>query len=84
MVRLEVYVEAACPSCAASLAVANAARDRFPELEVAVIDLTTASHSRAAVTATPTFLLDGRVVSLGNPAPYELERAIAEVLGGAP
>jgi hypothetical protein len=66
--RLDIYVVAYCEPCQQALVIAEAART-IPGLEVAVIDLDETPHPLPPnVNAVPTYLLDGRVVSLGNPA----------------
>jgi hypothetical protein len=66
--RLDIYVVAQCEPCQHALVIAEAART-IPGLEVAVICLDEAPYPLPPnVNAVPTYLLDGRVVSLGNPA----------------
>jgi hypothetical protein len=66
--RLEIYVADHCDPCQHALLIAEEAK-RIPGLEVAVITLDETTPSTPPnVNAVPTYLLDGRVVSLGNPA----------------
>jgi hypothetical protein len=66
--RLEIYVVDQCDPCRQALLIAEEAK-RIPGLEVAVITLDeTTPAPPPNVNAVPTYLLDGRVVSLGNPA----------------
>jgi hypothetical protein len=66
--RLEIYVASECVPCQHALVIAEQART-IPGLEVAVISLDEAPRALPPnVNAVPTYLLDGRVVSLGNPA----------------
>lgn len=52
-------------------------RRELRELEVHVIDVSTSrSHDRKRVFSVPTWVLDGRTLSLGNPRMEELRRAI--------
>lgn len=54
---------------------------RFPTVEVTVIDIDApAVQVPDHVFAVPTFVLDGRVVSIGNPAPEEMERTLADAV----
>ncbi len=66
--RLEIYVASHCSTFEHTLEIAERAQ-AIPGLEVAVINL---DHPQQpvppSVFAVPTYLLDGRVVSLGNPA----------------
>lgn len=70
--RLAVYVLGECFNCRYALATAAAIRDHYPHVEVEVIDLATATPPDC-VFATPTYLLDGRVWSLGNPSSQQIE-----------
>ena len=72
----DVVVMPNCPSCDAARQLARAVRERFPELSVRVIELDGRRPPPESVVAAPTYLLDGRVVALGNPALEQLARAI--------
>jgi hypothetical protein len=65
-VHLEVYITEGCGNCAEAHIAEQA--QTIPNLRVSVIDV---GKARAAppdnVVAVPTYLLDGRVVALGNP-----------------
>jgi hypothetical protein len=79
--RLDVFVGAHCFGCVEARRLALAAARRFPALVVSVIDLEREPTARpASLVAVPTYLLDGRVVSLGNPHQRDLfgrlERAL--------
>ncbi len=80
---LEIYVEAACPGCDRALALAGNVARRYPGIVVEVIDITeTARAVPDSVFAVPTYVLDGKVVSLGNPSEEELTAMIDDVLSG--
>lgn len=65
--RLEIYIANQCTNCEEALLIAERACG-IAGLEVAVIDLDkTGQHVPTHVVAVPTYLLDGQVVSLGNP-----------------
>jgi predicted thioredoxin/glutaredoxin len=65
--RLEIYVANQCATCDQALVIAERAQ-AVAGLEVAVISLDDPQQLvPASVFAVPTYLLDGRVVSLGNP-----------------
>ena len=71
---LAVYVGEDCASCRVALDVAERVRREFPHVAVSVFDLSVSSVDQPeAVFATPTFLLDGAVVSLGTPSWERLE-----------
>jgi predicted thioredoxin/glutaredoxin len=85
--RLRIFVEPGCEGCHRALSLAGAIRDRFPALEVEVVDLSAPeAHRPEYVFAVPTFVLNGRVLSLGNPRPSRLVAAVEAALreGGAP
>jgi alkyl hydroperoxide reductase subunit AhpF len=72
--RLEVYVSSECPNCGEAVRLAEEAAERFPDVVVRVIDLDQLAGRPPPdpVVAVPTYLLNGRVVSLGNPYSEEL------------
>ncbi|MBI3970561.1 MAG: hypothetical protein HY332_04670 [Chloroflexi bacterium] len=79
---LDVYVAAHCRGCAEARRLAAAAAARFPEIAVRIVDLDgVGDHKRPngdkgaprePIVAIPAYVLDGRVISLGNPAPEGL------------
>ena len=83
-IRLEVYVDDECLACSRSLAVAAQVQDAFPDVDVAVLrpDSDEGAH-RHLVAAVPTYILNGRVISLGNPTLAELSDAIVGLATGA-
>ena len=83
LVYLEVYVERGCAICRRSERLAEGVRERFPDVSVRVVDVAVEQGEHGQlVTATPTFVLNGSVLSLGNPSRAELEAAISRLLGG--
>ncbi len=80
--HLEIYVEADCFICARSRAIAEGVRAAFSQVDVQVIDLAAAGGAhRGLVVATPTYILDGRVISLGNPDPAQLHEELRHLRG---
>jgi len=73
---LDVVVKPGCPTCDEARRLVRCIADRFPELSVRVIELDGSAPPPEPVVATPTYLLDGRVIALGNPDVDELARAI--------
>lgn len=70
--RLEIYVANHCENCHEALRLAEVARG-VSGIEVQVINLdTTTEPIPSLVIATPMYLLDGRVLSMGNPYPDDL------------
>lgn len=75
--QLQIYVSKHCENCDHARQVARELRDSYPPLRVEVIELEAAYEQKEAeipdaVFATPTYLLDGRVWSLGNPSPEKI------------
>jgi len=78
--RLEVYVSSECLNCVEATRLAQEAAERYPYVVVRVIDLEQLHGSPPPdpVVAVPTYVLNGRVVSLGNPYPEELFAQLRE------
>ena len=71
--RLEVYISRECLNCDEAVSLAEEVAARYPHVVVSVIDLDVyGSPPPDPVVAVPTYVLNGRVVSLGNPYPEEL------------
>ncbi|TAK21309.1 MAG: hypothetical protein EPO26_15380 [Chloroflexota bacterium] len=73
--RLDVVVAPDCRGCDEARAVAGQIQRRFPDLFVNVIELN-GQRPPVTVVATPTYLLDGSVISLGNPRVGDLIQTI--------
>lgn len=66
--RLDVYVASHCLTCSTTWELVERARQRFPRVTITVYDIEqdpAACHPD--VIAVPTYLLDGRVLCIGNP-----------------
>ena len=83
MVSLRVYVEEGCWACAESRRVVTEVARTFPEVQIEILDVTNAPRPEA-VFAVPTYVLDGRVISLGNPYVHELCYHLQDALVRAP
>lgn len=70
--RLEVYVSSHCGGCGEAVRLAREAAARFPGVDVRLVDLDDGGTMPQVVVAVPTYVMDGRVVWLGNPAPEDL------------
>lgn len=83
IVRLEIYVSSECPNCGEAVKLAEDAAARYPNVVVRVIDLDQLNGNPPPdpVVAVPTYLLNGRVVSLGNPDPEDLFARLHEAAG---
>ncbi len=65
--HLEIYITDQCANCQEAVVIAEAAR-RIAGLEVTVVNLDAPGQRvPPQVFAVPTYVLDGLVVSLGNP-----------------
>lgn len=82
-VELKVFVEPHCESCERALRLAGEIGGRFPALAVEVVDLSRRGAERPDyVFAVPTFVLNDRVFSLGNPRRSCLVAAVEAALNG--
>lgn len=83
---LQVYVSTGCDSCARAREIGAEVSGAYPGVTVEIVDVSEASGSGLpdAVIAVPTYLLDGVVVSLGNPhlASLREKLAAAAMVGG--
>ncbi len=81
--QLDVYVSRECLNCDESVRLAAEVADRFPGVQVRVVDLDRSLDTGPlpdVVVAVPTYVLDGRVISLGNPYPEELVARLSEAV----
>lgn len=74
---LQIYISGDCWSCEESLRIAAETRVRFEHVQVELLDLMSAERPET-VFAAPTYVLDGRVISLGNPSREHLWRWLAQ------
>ena len=79
MVRLHVYIRDDCWTCAESHRIVADIAPQFPQLSVELIDIDQ-DDPPGNVFAVPTYILDGRIISLGNPYREELRKIIESVL----
>ena len=79
---LEVYVSSECPNCDEAVRLAEEAAARYPDVVVRLIDLDELGGNPPPdpVVAVPTYLLNGQVVSLGNPYPEDLFARLDEAV----
>ena len=69
-VCLEIYITENCFGCKGALELAEELRNEFPSVVIELIELHKAGkRRRAEIFPTPTYVLDGKTVSLGNPDP---------------
>jgi hypothetical protein len=77
MRTLQIYISDDCWSCEESLRIAAETCERFEHVTVELLDLMSEKKPEA-VFAAPTYVLDGRVISLGNPPRERLWRQLSE------
>ena len=76
-IAIDIYVAQHCSNCAYAYEVAAEIRRQFPHVQVRIIDLeNTTEIIPEAVFATPTYLLNGRVWSLGNPSSAKVQETL--------
>lgn len=75
-----IYVATHCLNCAYAQEIAALIRREFPYVELSVVDVTE-PHAVVPnqVFATPTYLLNGRLWSLGNPSPEQVRMKLTQV-----
>lgn len=79
MVTLEVFVEENCWSCSESRRIVEALAPQFLEVAIELVNLSPQNRPDD-IFAVPTYKLNGKIVSLGNPYPQELRNKIQEAL----
>jgi hypothetical protein len=75
MTELHVYVTEDCWSCAEAMRIVAEVKRLFPNMEIELRDLSD-ERRPSQVFATPTYILNGRTIFLGNPTPNELARTL--------
>lgn len=77
MVKLQVYIADDCWTCEETKRIVADMASQFPELAVELLDLNEVERPDE-VFAVPTYLLNGRVISLGNPTRQELRQKLVD------
>ena len=79
IVSLQIYVAAYCSGCGEAQRLAGVVSGLAPEVAVEVVDISQpGAPVPPQVFATPTYILNNRVVSLGNPSLEHLCRLLGE------
>ena len=81
MVKLQIFITDDCWSCEESRRIAAETEARFTDVEVRLVDLMS-DERPSNVFAAPTYVLDGRVISLGNPRREELWGQLVQQIAG--
>mgnify|MGYP002713032385 CR=1 FL=1 len=71
MMQLQVYISQDCWTCEETIRIVEDVAPQFPEIMVEVLD-TGETPMPDGVFAVPTYVLNGRIISLGNPTRKEL------------
>ena len=79
-VTLQVYVKRDCQTCDRARKIAQLVDADFASVSVEIVDLGQSEPPRDDVFAVPTFVLEDRVLSLGNPQEGELHEEITALL----
>jgi uncharacterized membrane protein len=75
-VVIEIYVSGHCFISDYTHQVVEMIHEEFPQVAVNVIDIDQATNVPDTVFATPTYLLNGRVWSLGNPSVEQVRTSL--------
>jgi len=80
-ISVVIYVAEHCFVCEYSYEIAELIEQEFPQVYVRIVNLTQTTESIPdAVFATPTYLLNGQVWSLGNPSPEQVTETLNAML----
>jgi hypothetical protein len=80
-IAVTIYVAKHCEMCAYAYEIADLIRMNFPEVAVRLVDMeTTSEEIPENVFATPTYLLNGLVWSLGNPSREQVRETLSNLL----
>jgi len=75
MPKLDVYIEDTCWACAESRRIVADIGPNVPSVDIELRSLDDGRRP-SAVFATPTYVLDGRIIYMGNPTLEELIRKL--------
>jgi alkyl hydroperoxide reductase subunit AhpF len=80
MPELHIYISETCWACQEARSIAADMRPKFPQVNIELRDLED-ERRPSQVFATPTYVLDGRTIYLGNPTREELAQKLLGVNG---
>lgn len=83
MPKLDVYISEECWACAEARQIVADLAPRFPKVDIELRDLSD-ERKPSSVFATPTYILDGRTIFLGNPTRDELSQKLNIAQSPAP
>jgi hypothetical protein len=76
MPKLDVYIEDSCWACAESRRIIADVAPKVPDVDIELRGLDD-ERRPSTVFATPTYVLDGRVIFMGNPTREELVQKLS-------
>lgn len=76
MIRLDVYVADHCWACEETRRIVADIAPQFPQVTIALRDMSDQARP-SSVFATPTYVLDGRTIFLGNPTREALKQKLS-------
>ena len=84
MNRLDIYVASGCLGCRRAREIASSLQGMYPDVRVEVVDADGAPEGSLpeSVVAVPAYVLDGMLISLGNPNPATLRDQLAALTLG--
>lgn len=77
MATLDVYISETCWSCDEARQIVADMRSLFPSVTIELRDIGD-ERRPSSVFATPTYVLNGRTIFLGNPTREQLQEKLAE------
>ena len=82
MNQLSIYVSTGCSSCRRARDIASSLQGLYPGVRVEVVETETAPEGSLpeSVVAVPAYVLDGALISLGNPNPVTLREQLAALV----
>jgi hypothetical protein len=76
-VVIDIYIAQHCSNCAYAYEVAMQIRQQFPHVTVRLVNMEAPVEPVPDIVfATPTYLLNGRLWSLGNPSPTKVQETL--------
>ncbi len=79
MTNLDVYISEECWVCNETRRIVAEITPKFPDLDIELRDVED-DRCPSTVFATPTYVLDGRTIYLGNPTREELTQKLKDTL----
>lgn len=79
-IQVAIYVAPHCNNCRYAYIIADQIRSEFPQVNLRIVDLSEPNEPiPESVFATPTYLLNDRVWSLGNPSHQQVRDTLGEL-----